>query len=166
MSTETTTPSRFGRRALIAAGALLLALPATLAFAGGTPERFRDWQPPQSADDVREHMQTMADKVYERVAATDEQRDTIDGILDGFADTAWQHKQAARAVRKEVREILTAPRIDRDRLEDLREKAVARIDDGSKVLVDTLADIAEVFTPEQRAQIGDAIERFHADHGL
>jgi Spy/CpxP family protein refolding chaperone len=62
---------------------------------------------------------------------------------------------------KDLHAIFTAPTIDRSALEQLRAARMADVDEGSKILVQALADAADVLTPEQRAKIGAAMAHHH-----
>lgn len=158
-----TTPRR--RLAFAGAALALLALPATIAFAGGpTAEKMRHhFGGPKSEEDVREHLDERADRLLERVSATEEQRAAVDGILDDLAPELYARRTAARDLRKDLRAELTAETIDRAALEDLRAEGIALADEGSRAVMNALADLAEVLTPEQRAQIGEAIDRQHEE---
>ena len=56
---------------------------------------------------------------------------------------------------------MTAPSIDRARLESLRAEQIKSLDEASKRLVTAISDAAEVLTPEQRAALAKQIEEHH-----
>jgi Spy/CpxP family protein refolding chaperone len=58
---------------------------------------------------------------------------------------------------------LTGPTIDRDSLEALRSEQLIQIDELSRTLVDALAGISEVLTPEQRLELAELAS--HRRHG-
>jgi Spy/CpxP family protein refolding chaperone len=56
---------------------------------------------------------------------------------------------------------LTRPTIDRAALGDIRDAELQLAEEVSKRLVTSLADIAEVLTPEQRTRLAEFIGRWH-----
>jgi Spy/CpxP family protein refolding chaperone len=62
---------------------------------------------------------------------------------------------------RQFHETLTAPSIDRARLETLRADQLESLDEASKRLVTAISDAAEVLTPEQRAALAKKMEEHH-----
>ena len=58
---------------------------------------------------------------------------------------------------------LAKPEIDREALERLRREEIALADQASKLAVGSIADLGEVLTPEQRAELVAFAHRFHAE---
>jgi Spy/CpxP family protein refolding chaperone len=56
---------------------------------------------------------------------------------------------------------LSAETVDRAALDTLRAEHVAALEAGSRKLTEALAQIAEVLTPEQRAQLAAQVEKLH-----
>ncbi len=94
------------------------------------------------------------------IDATDEQEAKIVSLLTTAAKEVLPLREKMRETRKQVRDLMTAETIDRAALEQLRAERVTDMDAMSKKLVDTLADVAEVLTPEQRSQLEDRMEEF------
>ena len=104
-----------------------------------------------------EHMQAMLTKI----GASDAQKAQIEGILKpAFADMKAAH-DAHSAAFKQFHEAITAPSIDRARLESLRAGQLKSLDEASKRLVTAISDAAEVLTPDQRAALAKQIEEHH-----
>ena len=61
--------------------------------------------------------------------------------------------EAHSAAFRQFHEAMTAPSIDRARLESLRAEQIKSFDETSKRLVTAISDAAEVLTPEQRAAL-------------
>ena len=104
-----------------------------------------------------DHVQGMLGKV----GATDAQKKQIDGILRaGFADlkTAQDAHHEAFA---QAHQLLTAPSIDRAKLEALRAGQIKSFDAASQRLVTAIADAVEVLSPEQRAVLEKEIRKHH-----
>ena len=94
------------------------------------------------------------EKMLTALDATPDQKEKIKSILHrGFEQIAPMHEKFA-AAHGDLHRILTAPTIDRAALEQIRAERMADFDQGSKVLAQTLADAAEVLSPEQRAKLG------------
>lgn len=71
----------------------------------------------------------------------------IEPLLAEFGDT-----------REEAIELLTAETIDRDALETLRTESIAAIDAATLRASTALVELAELLTPEQRAELGKGID--------
>lgn len=95
--------------------------------------------------------------------ATPEQKQKIHAILKTAMEQIGPLHGKFAATHKDLHAILLAPTIDRGALEQLRAARMADADQASKVLVQALADVAEVLTPEQRAKVAAAMQH-HMDH--
>ena len=114
---------------------------------------------PMSGNSARhhEHIQAMLTKV----GASDAQKAQIEGILKpAFADMKAA-REAHSAAFRQFHEAMTAPGIDRARLESLRAEQIKSFDEISKRLVTAISDAAEVLSPEQRAALARQIEDHH-----
>jgi Spy/CpxP family protein refolding chaperone len=110
-----------------------------------------------NAEQHLEHVQAMLSKI----GASEAQKAQIDGILKpALADMKAAH-EAHSAAFKQFHEAMTAPSIDRVRLESLRADLMKTLDATSTRLVTALSDAAEVLTPEQRAELARKIEEHH-----
>lgn len=104
-----------------------------------------------------EHMQAMLTKI----GASDAQKSQIEGILKpAFAEMKAAHESHSAAF-KQFHEAITAPSIDRARLESLRADQIKSLDAASARLVTAISDAAEVLTPEQRGALAKQIEVHH-----
>jgi Spy/CpxP family protein refolding chaperone len=61
------------------------------------------------------------------------------------------------AARQQARALLTGPTVDRGAIERLRAEQIATVDAFSKRAAQTLADAADVLTPEQRKKLDDLL---------
>jgi Spy/CpxP family protein refolding chaperone len=61
------------------------------------------------------------------------------------------------ANRESMMQLLLAPEIDRAAMEALRSEQMDQADTISRALVTTLADVADVLTPEQRSELASRI---------
>ena len=114
-------------------------------------------------DPAAMHGRAMAhlSRMMDEVGASAEQKARIETILRaGFAPMDGLHDEMART-HATLHAILTAPRIDRAALEQLRAAEVARLDQSSRSMVAAVADAAEVLTPEQRAKLAALVAERH-----
>lgn len=158
--TRTCTPAQRRRRWFRrGAAALLLVLGlGGVAYAAGP---MHHGKPPASPDEARAHIGQVVGHALDRVDATADQRARVDEVLDGAAPQLWTLHGEGHDLHKEVRDLLTAEKIDRVALEEARKDLVSLVDRGSKVVLGSLADTAEALTPEQRRQLGQAVKRMH-----
>jgi protein CpxP len=104
-------------------------------------------------------MQAHIEKMLTEVGATPDQRSRINTILKtAMVSIAPVHDKLA-AAHGDLHRLLTAPTIDRGALEQLRAARMADFDEISKTLVQSLADAAEVLSPEQRARLATLMAR-------
>jgi Spy/CpxP family protein refolding chaperone len=112
---------------------------------------------------MQERVDFVAGLLLHRVGANDAQQDQVQAILDRTVSDMLRlreelgHHELHQAAVAE----LTAEKIDRVALEELRIRKLAAIDAMSKRMVEALADIGEVLTPEQRLELSALAERFH-----
>lgn len=108
----------------------------------------------------RERAEFVTDWVLKKVNATDDQRATIKAIVA----TTLQDLAPARDEHRQHREAflaaLTQPNVDRASLEDLRRAELQLAEDASQRIVAALAEVADVLTPEQRAELVQMAQRW------
>ena len=154
--TELPSKPRRRRVGLIAIAASLAAIAGgALAFAhsGGGHHG------PMSGNSQRhlEHIQAMLTKI----GASDAQKTQIEGILKPALEDMKTARESHSAAFRQFHEVISAPSIDRARLESLRADQIKSLDDASKRLVTAISDAAEVLTPDQRAALAKKIEEHH-----
>jgi periplasmic protein CpxP/Spy len=94
-------------------------------------------------------------RMLERIGATDEQRARIEQISAAVrADREASHA-SARALREQMAALMAQPVVDPAAAEALRQQMVAQHDQASQRRLQTMLQIGEVLTPEQRAQIAE-----------
>jgi Spy/CpxP family protein refolding chaperone len=93
-----------------------------------------------------------------RLDATDEQKKRLTDIATAAARDLLPMRDKMREARKQARQILTAPTIDRAALETLRAAQLAEADAASRRLAQAIADAADVLTPEQRAKLAQRFD--------
>jgi Spy/CpxP family protein refolding chaperone len=169
---ETTSPRRplWRRRdAWIAAVAVailgigVVAVPTALAFRsfgghGGHRWGHRLMQDPERA---KAHAAVAVEWAFRAVDATDQQQEegrvVVERLVDQLVPLREEHVAHRQAV---ARELLKA-QIDRAALEQLRTEGLGLADEASRIVVDGVADLAEVLSPEQRVELLELAHRFH-----
>jgi Spy/CpxP family protein refolding chaperone len=110
-------------------------------------------------DRIGEHFRSHVEHVLEEVDATPEQQAQVKSIVDAAAKDIEALRGQHGSAHRELHDTLTAPAIDRVRLETLRASHIEALDAASKRCLTALADAADVLTPEQRAQVGEKMAK-------
>jgi len=92
--------------------------------------------------------------------ASSEQKGKINTIAQKAADDIFELRAKHLEARKQVIATLAAPTIDRAKLETLRADQMKLADAATKRITDAVADIGEVLTPAQRADLAQRVERW------
>ena len=145
------------RLAVVAIAASMLAIVGgTLAYAhsGGMHHGPMSGR---GAEDHLEHMQAMLGKI----GASDAQKKQIEGLLKPAFEEMTAAHEAHSAAFAQFHEEITAPSIDRARIEALRAEQLKSLDEASKRMVTAITDAAEVLSAEQRAALAAEIRKHH-----
>lgn len=147
------------RRLLKWGGAAVL----VAALVGGTAAVWAHSRLSHSHDpaQIAEHMEHRLRHLLEDVGATEAQQEQVAAIFNGAAQDLSAMKDQHRSAHADLHEILSAPSIDRNRLEALRAEHIRVADEASKRITLALADAADVLTPEQRAAVADKMSKRH-----
>ena len=95
------------------------------------------------------------------VDASTEQRQKIRVIVERTADDLFALREKHLEGRRQIGAALGAATIDRARLDGLRAEQMALADTASKKITEGLAEVAEVLTPTQRADLYRWFDRWH-----
>jgi periplasmic protein CpxP/Spy len=152
------TPHNPRRRFTVAAIAvsLLVAVGGTLALAhsGGGHHG------PKSGHSAESHLELLQ-AMLTKAGASDVQKSQIEALLKpALAEMKTAHESHSAAF-KQFHDAITAPSIDRARLEALRAGQLKSLDEASKRLVTAISDAAEVLSPDQRAALAAEMEKHH-----
>jgi Spy/CpxP family protein refolding chaperone len=112
---------------------------------------------------AKQHAGMAVEWALRGVGATDEQKQQAKGITDRLIDQMGPVVEKHREHRDAMARELAKPEIDREALERLRRGEIALADEASKLAVASIADLGDVLTPEQRAELIRFAHRFHAE---
>lgn len=142
----------------------LVGVPMAVAHAAGFgPGCHGGWnhEPPKSAEELRQHMDKGAAFFYDRVDATEEQEAGVGAVLDRMAPELFALQDDKVALHDDLRAAMTADTVDAAEVESLRQEGLALADRASRIVVGGVVDVAHLLTPEQRADLAEAADRFH-----
>jgi Spy/CpxP family protein refolding chaperone len=103
--------------------------------------------------EIAERMQDVAEFGLDHVDADDAQVERVNQLIGGFAPDVVRFRGEHRALAAELRAELSKDKIDRARVEALRQRALELVDRASAKSSETLVAVAEVLTPAQRNQL-------------
>ena len=115
---------------------------------------------------AKQHAGMAVEWVLRGVDATDEQKQQARRITDRLIEEISPSIEKHRGFREAVARELAKPEIDREALERLRREEMALADHASKLAVAAIADLGEVLTAEQRAELVTFAHRFHAEGAM
>lgn len=147
-----------GKRWIIAGGIVVLVLGGTgiaNAMAGRGP--FGHMGPPMMMHGFG--YPGMA-RVLDGVDATPEQRDQIEGIVDGLQGKIAPVLEGFGDTRQQLVALLGADTIDGVALEKFRAERIAALDAASRQASAALVEVAQVLTPQQRAELIKDLDGF------
>lgn len=118
-----------------------------------------------SPAEVNAHIDHVLKHLYVEIDATDAQKAQIGPLVkQAVSDLMPMHTQLASA-HGALLDTLTAATIDRSALETERQAHLQLADQASKRLVQLIADVADVLTPEQRTTLAARLKEMHGKHG-
>jgi Spy/CpxP family protein refolding chaperone len=158
MEENTTGRRRFFKRAAIATliGGLAAGAGLTAWAHGGG---HRGWHGGGGEGFSEERIERMVKHFGVEVDATEEQKVKLTEIAKAAAKDLQPLREKVREARKQGMELLAAPTIDRGAIEQLRAEQIRAADAASRRMVQALADVAEVLTPEQRQKLAERMQK-------
>jgi protein CpxP len=108
-----------------------------------------------------EQMADRADRAVRHLAieidASTDQQTKLEAIVKSAVGDLVPMRDKMLAARRQARDLLTGPTVDRSAIEKLRADQIATVDALSKRITQALGEAAEVLTPDQRRKLGDML---------
>ena len=101
-----------------------------------------------------EHVGRAVDHMLDGLGATDTQRAQIKQIAIAAATDLKAQHEAGQALHQRSMQVFTAPNVDANAAEALRQQMLAQHDQVSRRVLQAMLDVSRVLTPDQRAKIG------------
>ena len=111
-----------------------------------------------SPEQVARHVDHMLDGLN----ATDAQRTQIKQIAQAAALDLKAQREAGKALHERSLQIFSAPTVDANAAEALRQQMEQQHDQASRRVLQAMLDVSRVLTPDQRAKIGERIRQREA----
>lgn len=112
-----------------------------------------------------QRMEQMVERVFTRVGASEEQKARAREIVKASAEEMRKLHAGHSDDRQQMLALLSADTIDRGQIEQQRAARHAQMDEASKVMTRTMADLAEVLTPAQRKEAAKSLASMGGRHG-
>ena len=102
------------------------------------------------------------DHLLDGLNATDAQRTQIKQIATAAAADLKAQRDAGRGLHERSRQLFTAPTVDANAAEALRQQMLAQHDQASKRVLQAMLEVSRVLSPEQRAKLGERMQKRQA----
>jgi len=102
-----------------------------------------------------EHVGRMVDHMLDGLNATDAQRAQIKQIATAAAVDLKAQAEAGRGLRQRAMQVFTAPNVDANAVEAVRQQMLQQHDQMSRRASLAMIEVARVLTPEQRVRIAE-----------
>jgi periplasmic protein CpxP/Spy len=158
LSTRVLARRSFG--SLLAAGSLV----ALAAYAQAPNPAPPAGRAAPSAEHMAKAMDHRISGMLKAVDGTPEQKDKLTKLAQAAMADMKPLREQQMAARKKGMELLAAPTVDRNALEQVRAQQTSLQDAISKRMTQHMADAAEVLTPAQRSKLAERMKQ-HGEHG-
>ncbi len=111
-----------------------------------------------------ERIERGVDRLLDGLNATDAQRAQVKQIALAAATDLRTQREAGRGLHERHLQIFTAPVVDADAAEQLRQQMLAQHDQASRRMMQAMLDVSRVLSPEQRATLAQRMKA-HQLHG-
>jgi protein CpxP len=105
------------------------------------------------------HIDRMVDHMLDGLNATDAQRRQIKQIATAAAADLKAQREAGRGLRAQALQIYTAPTVDANAAEALRQQMLVQHDQASRRIQQAMLEVSQALTPEQRAKLGERMRQ-------
>lgn len=110
-----------------------------------------------------ERIERGVDRMLDRVQATDAQRAQVKQIVLAAAKDMKAQREAGRGLFERQMQLFTAPVVDANAAEQLRQQMLSQHDQSSRRMLQAMLEISQVLSPEQRATLAKRMKdhRWH-----
>lgn len=151
-------PNRWRRYAVAGLIATAAVGGGAAAFAHGGPGGWHGrpgWHDNADPAAMQKRTEGMVRMMLADVNATPQQEQRIAQIMSATMTELRPLRQQHMEARKRVMELLAQPVVDRQALESIRAQELAAAEQASRRITQSVADVAEVLTPEQRVKLAE-----------
>ena len=127
---------------------------------GGHGDRHKSFGDYSDAE-IESRIERVVKHVAIEIDATPTQQEKIIALVAAAAKDLKPVHARMPTARKDIQELLTANTVDRAALEKLRAARLADAEMVSKNLIETMADVADLLSVEQRKVLEERIQQFH-----
>ena len=124
----------------------------------GGPEAFMSGKP-MDVEQANKFADKRMQHMLSEVKASDEQKAKASAIVKASVQKGVPLAEKMRDNHLQMRKLMSAATIDKAAIEALRVEQVKLVDETSKLATQTMQDVAEVLTPEQRAKLAEKMEQ-------
>ncbi len=154
----------FASALLVTGGAIGAVVAGPVLGQGGPPWSHGPWSHHRHMGGDRMFFPGPIERGVERLGwvtdASSEQKQKINVIAQKAADDIFALRAKHIEARKQVVDTLAAASVDRTKLEALRADQMKLAETATRRVTDAVADIADVLTPAQRADLAQRVERW------
>ena len=100
-----------------------------------------------------ERIERTVDRLLDGIEATDAQRTQIKQIATAAATDLKAQREAGRGLQQRSVQLFSAPVVDANAAEQLRQQMLAQHDQASRRTLQAMLDVSRVLSPEQRATL-------------
>ena len=102
------------------------------------------------------------DRMLDGLNATEQQRTQLQQIMKSAMDDLRGQREQHRALRERAMQVFTAPTVDANAAEQVRQQMLAQHDAASKRMTAAMVEASRVLTPEQRAKLAERMKERQA----
>lgn len=99
------------------------------------------------------------DRMLSDVGASDAQKTQIRQIMKSAFDDLRAQREQNRGLHDKAMEVFTAPNVDANAAEAVRQQMLQQHDQASKRMMQAMLDVSRVLTPEQRTKIAERMKQ-------
>ncbi|MFA6015657.1 MAG: Spy/CpxP family protein refolding chaperone [Gallionellaceae bacterium] len=126
----------------------------------GGPQAFMSGKP-LDVEQANKFADKRMQRLLKEVKASDAQKAKAGEIVKASVAKGAPLADKMRDNHVQMRKLMSAATLDKATIEALRAEQIKLADEASKLMTQTMQDVAEVLTPEQRAKLADKMEQRH-----